>query len=140
MDRLTKRIKGIVVYTCGKYEDTTPGEMESWDVRDVITRLAEYEDTGLTPEEIKEHEEIFAAYRHVCGGRLPEEVKRALKLLDETNEDLMAHGKWKRVEDGRAYWFACSECGEMTPKSQWGDNDFSEYCPNCGAKMDEERE
>lgn len=91
MDRLTKRIGGVVVYTCGKYEDTTPGEMESWDVRDVITRLAEYEDTGLIPEEIKEHEEIFAAYRHVCGGRPPEEVKRALKLLDETNGCIKIH-------------------------------------------------
>lgn len=44
--------------------------------------MAEYEDTGLTPEEIKDHEEIFAAYRHACGGKSPEEIK-ALIDADE---------------------------------------------------------
>jgi hypothetical protein len=52
----------------------------------LIDKLAEYEDIGLTPEEIKAHEEMFTAYRHVCGGRSPKEVARALKLFDREQE------------------------------------------------------
>jgi hypothetical protein len=48
----------------------------------IVKRLAEYEDTGLTSEEIKAHEEMFTAYRHICGGRSPEEIAKALKLLN----------------------------------------------------------
>ncbi|CRZ34606.1 hypothetical protein DFR55_101372 [Herbinix hemicellulosilytica] len=43
-------------------------------IQEAIDKLAEYEDTGLTPEEIIEHEEMFKSYRHVCGGMSPEEV------------------------------------------------------------------
>ena len=58
MERLTRVIKAhgksVVVYTKGKYEDTTAGEMEHKDIRNVMTHLSDYEDTGLTPEQIWE--------------------------------------------------------------------------------------
>ena len=58
MERLTKVInacgKTVVVYTRGKYEDTTAGEMEHKDIRNVMKHLSDYEDTGLTPPEIIE--------------------------------------------------------------------------------------
>ena len=58
MERLTRVIKGygkdVVVYTKGKYEDTTAGEMEVKDVRNVMEKLSDYENTGLTPEQIRE--------------------------------------------------------------------------------------
>ena len=61
MERLTKVInacgKTVVVYTRGKYEETTAGEMEHKDIRNVMKCLSEYEDTGLTPEEIQELKE-----------------------------------------------------------------------------------
>ena len=61
MKRLTKVInacgKTVVVYTCGKYEDTTAGEMEHEDIRNVMKRLSDYEDTGLTSPEIMELKE-----------------------------------------------------------------------------------
>lgn len=41
----------------------------------IYWKLAEYEKTGLTPEEIIINEELFKAYRHVCGGKSPEEIK-----------------------------------------------------------------
>ena len=57
MERLTKVInacgKTVVVYTRGKYEDTTTGEMRHEDIRNVMRRLSDYEDTGLTPEQIR---------------------------------------------------------------------------------------
>lgn len=58
MERLTKVIntcgKTVVVYTRGKYEDTTAGEMEHKDIRNVMKRLSDYEETDLTPEQIRE--------------------------------------------------------------------------------------
>ena len=58
MKRLTRVIKvdgkSVVVYTKGIYEDTTAAEMEHKDVRNVMRRLSEYEDTGLDPEQIVE--------------------------------------------------------------------------------------
>lgn len=61
MERLTKVIdacgKTVVVYTRGKYEDTTVGEMEHKDIRNVMKHLSAYEDTGLTPQEIMELKE-----------------------------------------------------------------------------------
>ena len=58
MERLTKVItaygKTVVVYTRGKYEDTTAGEMEVKDIRNVMEKLSDYENTGLTPEQIRE--------------------------------------------------------------------------------------
>lgn len=58
MERLTKEIvtkQGkVVVYTEGKYNDTTAGEMECCDIRNVLRQLSDYENTGLTPEQIRE--------------------------------------------------------------------------------------
>lgn len=57
MERLTKEIvtkQGkVVVYTEGKYNDTTAGEMECCDIRNVLRQLSDYENTGLTPEQIR---------------------------------------------------------------------------------------
>lgn len=55
MNRLTKRINDKVYYTKGKYAPTTLcSEMETWDVRECMKKLAAYEDTGLEPEEVKQ--------------------------------------------------------------------------------------
>lgn len=53
------------------------------------SELHAYRNTRLTPEEIKDHEEMFKAYRHICGGRSPEEIKRALELLDAEEQGLL---------------------------------------------------
>ena len=56
MERFIRVIKArgetVVVYTKGKYEDTTAGEMMDEDIRNVMKRLCEYENTGLAPLEI----------------------------------------------------------------------------------------
>ena len=48
------------------------------------------------------------------------------------------HGRWIRKEDDSCYWYECSECGEKLAKTQWGNDYFSAYCPNCGSLMDKE--
>ena len=47
------------------------------------------------------------------------------------------HGRWIRKESKRSYWFECSECGYPPPLDKFKREWFSNYCPNCGAKMDE---
>lgn len=49
MERLTNRIEvpdnsELIVYTKGKYKDTTTGEMSHDDIRAVLKKLADYED------------------------------------------------------------------------------------------------
>lgn len=74
MERLIRIIKArgesVVVYTKGRYEDTTAGEMRSDDIRNVMKRLHEYEDTSLTPEQIRELKERDTA-------KAPEEIQDA---------------------------------------------------------------
>lgn len=36
------------------------------------------------------------------------------------------------------HWYECDNCGARPPKNQWGHEWHSNYCPNCGAKMEEE--
>lgn len=56
MERLTKCVNGVTVYVgpgC-KYPDTgeIPAELDAGGVRAALCKLAAYEDTGLTPEEV----------------------------------------------------------------------------------------
>ena len=65
--------------------------------------------------------------------------------MDISSEDIKAipaadvvevrHGRWKKVHDEVCYWLACSVCGEEIPK-RFGTDYYTDYCPNCGAKMD----
>ena len=60
MGRMTKRAEGTVVYAGGykQYEGgDIPAEVSPQGVRELLVRLAEYEDTGLTPGEIKSMQE-----------------------------------------------------------------------------------
>lgn len=42
------------------------------------------------------------------------------------------HGKWITKSTGGEYFDCCSECGHV----EW--DAPSKYCPNCGARMDED--
>ena len=60
MERLTRRINGVVVYVGAKNPYSTgqiPCEVEPAGVREMMDRLAAYEDTGLTPEACAEARE-----------------------------------------------------------------------------------
>ncbi len=74
MDRLTTKVEGNVYYSKGKYENTTLcAEMETRDVRACMKRLAEYEDIGLMPNDIKKYIEKL------------KEAHFALKIMAEFN-------------------------------------------------------
>jgi len=46
------------------------------------------------------------------------------------------HGHWERGEDKYFYWYKCSNCGKEVV-SKYSDIVLSNYCPHCGAKMNE---
>lgn len=92
MERLTKRIGTFVYYTKGKYEDTIPAECETQDVRNILSCLAAYEDTGLEPKEI---ERIVDAYGR--GLSLRTESAQRLEMIREIPDDRL----WEIAEAER---------------------------------------
>ena len=69
MERLTRRINGVVVYVGAKNPYSTgqiPCEVEPAGVREMMDRLAAYEETGLTPEEIDMDHEAAEQLRQLC--------------------------------------------------------------------------
>lgn len=71
------------------------------------------------------------------GAKLPTaEMRGANKVIDRIKNQPTAdvaevkHGKW--IKDRNCY--TCSECGFY----YFANNSKSNYCPNCGAKMDKE--
>lgn len=69
MERLTRRINGVVVYVGAKNPYSTgqiPCEVEPAGVREMMDRLAAYEDTRLTPEEITGMQHTLDEYHKVA--------------------------------------------------------------------------
>lgn len=84
-------------------------------IEEIILKLCEYEDTGLTPEEVLELEKSAAKHGQWCAW----------------------HGKWVEITTHNGctpdYDCVCSNCRES--RLPW-----YRFCPNCGAKMDLESE
>ena len=68
MERLTKRIREYVYHTKGKYEETLAAECTGSDVRTILNRLADYEDTGFDPQEIQKLADAICAYGKIFQG------------------------------------------------------------------------
>ena len=83
--------------------------------------LAKYENTGLSPAEIKEHEEIFKAYRHACGGLSPEEIEE----MREKQIPKEPINKFEQLKFQTGYCPRCSTsvCG------------INHYCTVCGQAL-----
>lgn len=48
----------------------------------------------------------------------------------------VVQGEWVRKTDDSSYWYVCSQCGERPMRNRFSyREEFSDYCPNCGAKM-----
>ena len=62
----------------------------------------------------------------------PQRVKTLLLRQPAADVAEVVHGRWIWNEDGEIDWeqfYRCSNCGD---KEYWESN----FCPNCGAKMD----
>lgn len=72
-------------------------------------------------------------------------------MVDKTptiDAEPVRHGKWIKMSDADGHYYACSECGEELHREWSFDREFdifpkkksidkTQYCPTCGAKMDE---
>ena len=61
-----------------------------------------------------------------------------------TAEQAQKTGKWITKSDTNPYyttwWYECSECGQKPLRDGYGQEVLSDYCPNCGARMEREEE
>ena len=85
---------------------------------------------------IKHFEALQKRYTTQHNGTACEYVKLALIGLKRLSE---------QPEVVHAYWYpdnidgCCTACGEAKPCDYFGSCHESNYCPNCGAKMDGQR-
>ena len=63
-------------------------------------------------------------------GILCDAVDMAIKALEGQND-----GEWIPVTNERG-GHECSKCHSYAPSYQSGDEMLTNYCPNCGAKME----
>lgn len=108
----------------------------------VCDRLAAYEDTGLTPEELKAAL-TKPLFLRVAAQALGVDIGR-LSELAEADKDgrVVVQGQWEGEGDGYAdgeivldVWH-CSQCGYCIDDGTDNPKCLPKHCPNCGAKMD----
>lgn len=68
--------------------------------------------------------------RYIAFGMFPRMIDSARTINAEPKR-----GRWIKKEERVWYWYECSECGEE-PLFRHGERIFSNYCPNCGARME----
>jgi hypothetical protein len=76
------------------------------------------------------HGYCHTIYGTVCGPDDVVELYKELKSFPAADVVEVRHGEWKETPTG---WIYCSVCGSEPPEES---NYKSNYCPNCGAKMD----
>ena len=77
-----------------------------------------------------ERESAIKSLLNDCLGQVSysrEDAADCIRYMDAADVAPLRHGRWLHRKNGVAY---CSECEIDTVE------DETEYCPNCGAKMD----
>lgn len=124
MERLTIRIDGSV-YCPGCYhgQNCNVKRCEYCEINDEIReKLADYEDTGMTPEQVIEMQIDWVAMKAASGTYRKEKAERPEMYGDGYDLDgNMIYDAWD-----------CPRCGT----SYEIDYDHYDYCPNCGQKID----
>lgn len=74
-----------------------------------------------------------------CHCNMKENAELIAKILDDDVDrkvfELPKQGEWVRKEDELTYWYVCSECGYRPHSENYPY--LSDFCPNCGAKMND---
>lgn len=114
--------------------------VKNHDYISAANRLADYEDTELTPEEVSTLVKDWSDLRTIvgeCGGL---DRVRALAEADKDGR-VVVHGRWISWEEAGNFVpspdrHECSVCHDAAQVLVNGFELLSDYCPNCGAKMD----
>lgn len=121
MERLTTRINDRAY--CSRYFDTQRRNGKRCGhcgiYKEILERLAAYEETGMNPEEIHQMKTELAVARAVAN------------LCRAEKPELYSDGYDK---DGNLIYdeWECPRCGESYEVAY----DRYDYCPNCGQKID----
>lgn len=59
-----------------------------------------------------------------------EGIAQAIELLPDADVQEVKHGRWFEHQEGRWIYAKCSVCNTVR-------NTPTNYCPNCGSRMDE---
>lgn len=103
-----------------------------------IKRLAAYEDTGLEPSEISEREEMFVAYRHICGGKSPEEAQSNFEELSAYRTAEEQRNKGCDFCNGHEhYHFYAGYSQQLDVVDKFVEREIEEinFCPICGRAL-----
>lgn len=124
MKRLTVRIDGSA-YCLGHYQNKhcNVKRCGSCEINDeIIKKLADYEDTGMTPEQVVELQIDWVTMKAASETYRKEKAERPEMYGDGYDPDgNMIYDAWD-----------CPRCGT----SYEIDYDHYDYCPNCGQKID----
>lgn len=89
-------------------------------------------DIGIT--DCKKVCDSMNEYDNPCDMCIIDEVFRRLAYFEDLEEQgrliEVKHGRWIYKDNFIGKYLMCSECSHVTGRK-------SNYCPNCGAKMDE---
>lgn len=106
MNRLTKRVNGVLVYVgpLNRYpkNGTTAGEMEGDQIRDIMERLEQYEKSGLTPSEVLD----------LTGAAKPLTMEELREMAERCEAVYVAHTDGREVFRGRKY---CAAVLDIAP-------------------------
>lgn len=106
-------------------------------------------DVDVLLAQMQEYYEKRAKEAHMTGDRVVcvtwHDAVFLIKSAPTADAVLVRHGKWIKHntyhgDDVSGFidpdW-RCSECGRQANVNAWFMYDLTDYCPNCGAKMDE---
>ena len=95
-----------------------------------------WEDSDISVSWVQRRGQIKHLLYEMClTGRI-DKATFCKQLQDLNKVEPVKHGRWIKRESKRYYWFECSECGYPPPLNRFYHEWFSDYCPNCGARMD----
>ena len=84
-----------------------------------------------------EREKIFSIWRSMPDPASIATLSTAISLTPAADVAPVVHGEWELKHIGAGHYWECSVC--HTNPCIYVTKD-TQYCPNCGAKMDEEDE
>ena len=72
---------------------------------------------------------MLESYKELIAAK--SEIRQLKKQLEEAKS--VVHALWKFYKSASIEFFQCSRCGEPVVFDEYN------YCPHCGAQMDEEK-
>ena len=115
------------------------GNNTYWETVFVLEEVIEDVENAPTVDAVPTEEQLFNEWCHDCKEydqnahcchRWTKVIRNTVNDLKAQGYEIVRHGRWI---EAKYPLFTCSECGATYQDNGYGYN----YCPNCGAKMDE---